>query len=177
VKDQYMNKAGHFSALVGLLGAAPVQAASDMGLTLHNSGMGQRAMGVGAKVGVRIGLGPDRVVKKSERLKLGISAGPAMVMPNSASAIGMKRDQASFIGLEMRPGYSASFNLAGRPVMSGYTKLGAAEKDKESEEGDKQSTGSKIGWVALVAGGVMVALVGTYLLACGPGEDNSCGSD
>ena len=177
MKGFELTKCAHFVALAALLGSVPLQAASDSGLTLHGTGAGQRNTGVGATVGIRIQLGSDRAVRQSERVKLGIAAGPVMALTDTAALNGVRRAQASFVGFDLRPGYSTSFTFAGNPIATRYTRLGAAEKDKDGGNDAKQSTGSKIGWVALVAGGVVVALVGTYLLSCGAGEGRSCGSD
>ncbi len=172
-----LNKCSQFLALMVLLGAVPLQAASDSGLMLHGMGAGPRNTGVGATVGVRIQLGSDRVVRRSERVKLGFATGPVVALTDTAALNGVRRVQASFVGFDLKPGYAGSFTFAGHPIATRYTQLGAAEKDKEGGNEDKQSTGSKISWVALVAGGVVVALVGTYLLSCGAGESRSCGSD
>lgn len=177
----YMNlsliKLAHSAALVALLTAAPLRAAPDTGLTLHDTGIGQRNTGVGATVGIRIQLGSSRVVKQQDRVKLGIAAGPVMVLPDPEAPNGVRRSQASFVGFDMRPGYSTSLNFAGQSIVTNYTRAGAAEKGEDDQGNDKQTTGDKIGWIAAVAGGVMVALIVGYVASCGPGEDNSCGSD
>lgn len=165
-----MTKIGHSLAFVALMGAMPLQAASDPGLMLHDTGIGQRNTGVGATVGIRIQLGSDRVVQGSERLKLNIEAGPVIVSPDATAADGVRRGQASFVGFDLRPRYSTSLNFAGRPIATDYTRLGAAEKEKDGKDDDKQNTGDKIGWVAAVAGGVMVALVGAWYIACNNGR-------
>lgn len=171
-----MTKISHFMALAALLGFMPLHAAPDTGLMLHDTDIGQRNTGVGATIGLRIKLGSDRIVKRSERLRLGIAAGPVMVLPDPAAPNRVRRSQASFVGFELKPGYSTTLNFAGTSIATDYTRLGAAEKEK-SGGGEKQSTGDKIGWVAAVAGGVVVALIVGYVASCGPGEDNSCGSD
>jgi hypothetical protein len=165
-----MTKIGHLVALVALLGAMPLHAAPDTGLVLHDTGIGQRNTGVGATVGIRIQLGPDRIVKKSERVKLGIAAGPVIVLPDPSADNGIRRGEASFIGIELKPGYTTSLNFAGRPIAVDYTQLGAAEKEKDDDDEGKQSTGDKIGWIAAVAGGVMVALFGVWYVACVEGN-------
>jgi opacity protein-like surface antigen len=167
-----VKKFAHIAALAGLLGATPIQAAPDTGPRIHDTGIGQRATGVGATIGLKIKFGPDHVVRKSEQVKLGISAGPVMMMPDASAQDGVRRTQSSLFGFEVKPGFSASLNFAGRPILANYTKLGAAEND-EGGDGDKQSTGDKIAWVAAVAGGVMVALIGGVLVYCDD-NDNRC---
>jgi hypothetical protein len=164
----------HTAAIAALLGTVPISAAPYTGQVMHDTDIGQRATGVGALVGIKIKLGSDRVVKESDRVQLDLSAGPVLVMPDQRVQGGIRRGQSSFVGLELRPGYSTSLNFGGRPLFVDYTRLGAADK----HDGDKdQGTGDKIAWVAAVAGVVMVGLVATYTIACGPGEDSSCGSD
>lgn len=58
-KGKQMNNISHFAALVALFGTTPIHAAPDTGLTLHDTGIGQRGSGVGATVGLRIQLGSD----------------------------------------------------------------------------------------------------------------------
>ena len=159
-----MKKFAHSLALCAILAATPLQAARDTGLILQDTGIGQRGTGLGVSASVQIKLGGDRVVKKSERVKLGLSAGPAFVKPDASAHNGILRGNSSLVGLEFKPGYSTSLNLAGAPVMKSYTLLGAAENDKAENDEDKQSTVDKVAWVAAVAGGVMVVLVGGALI-------------
>ena len=116
-----MKKFAHSLALFVILAATPLRAAPDTGLVLHDTGIGQRGTGLGASATVQIKLGTDRVVKKSERLKLGLAAGPAFVMPNASARNGVIRGNSSLVGFEFKPGYSTSFNLAGAPVIKRYT--------------------------------------------------------
>jgi|GEM_PF-6672640 hypothetical protein len=163
-------KLGHILALTGLVLSPAAQAAPDTGLVLHNTGIGQIQTGVGAMAGVKIKLGSEREVKKSEKVKLSLAAGPIMAVPDAKSLDGLRRGEASLIGFELNPGYSTSVNFAGKPVAVHYTKLGAAEKSEQEDDDGKQSTGDKAAWVALVAGGVMLALVGYYIAECGSGR-------
>jgi hypothetical protein len=169
-KGKQMKNISHFAALAALLGTTPIHAAPDTGLMLHDAGIGQRSSGVGATVGLRIQLGSDRVVKKSERVKLGLAAGPVFLLPDRAAHDGVRRGQASFVGIELKPGYSTSLSFAGKPIATGYTQLGAAEKEKDGDDEGKQGTGDKIAWVAAVAGGVIVAMFGYWYLTCVEGD-------
>ena len=159
-----MKKFAHSLALIVSLSASPLQAARDTGLILNDTAIGHRASGLGVSATVRIKLGSDQVVKKSERVKLGLSAGPAFVKPDSSARNGVIRGNSSLVGFELKPGYSTSLNLAGAPVMKSYTLLGAAESDEADDSKGKQSTIDKVAWVAAVAGGVMVVLVGGVLI-------------
>lgn len=163
-------KLGHILALTGLVLSSSAQAAQDTGLVLHNTGIGQIQTGVGAMTSVKIKLGSEREVDRSEKVKLNLSAGPIMAVPDATSLDGVRRGEASLIGFELNPGYSTSVNFAGKPVAIHYTKLGAAENDQDEEDDGKQGTVDKVAWVALVAGGVMLALVGYYVAECGSGR-------
>lgn len=157
-----MRTVGHLLAFIALASSMPLSAAPDTGLVLHDTGIGQRGTGIGVSTGVTIKLGPDRIVKDSERVKLGIAAGPVFTLRSATARNGVVRGNPSLVGLEIRPGYASSINLAGQPLMTRYTLLGAAEKD---EDDDSQGTGDKVAWVAAVAGGVMVLLVGAATIA------------
>lgn len=163
-----MTKISHLVALVATLGAMPLHAAPDTGLVWHDTGIGQLNTGVGATVGIRIQLGPDRIVKKSERVKLGIATGPVFVLPDPYADNGIRRGEASFVGIELKPGYTTSLNFAGRPIAVDYTQLGAAEKEKDDDDEGKQGTVDKIGWVALVAGGVALGIYTVAFATQGP---------
>ena len=164
-------KLGYGLALVALLGSTSLRAAEDTGLILPDNGIAQRGSGIGITAGIKIRLGSDRVVKRSERVKLGIAAGPVFVLPDPRSASGLQRSDPSFVGLELKPGYSTSLKMAGQPVLARYTALGAAENDKEDDE-DKQSTFDKVAWVAAVAG--VVAVVGIGGLMIYINDDDRC---
>jgi hypothetical protein len=168
-----MKNISHFAALAALLGTTPIHAAPDTGFTFHDTGIGQRGSGVGATVGLRIQLGSDRIVRKSDRVKIGLAAGPVFLLPDRAAHDGVRRGQASFVGIELKSGYSASLNFAGKPIATDYSQLGAAEKEKDGDDDGKQSAGDKIAWVAAVAGGVMVALFGAVIVHCSD-SDNRC---
>jgi hypothetical protein len=172
-----MKKFLHLASLAIFMLGQPALAAPDMGLHLHDTGIGHRSTGIGVSASVRIGLGADRVVKESERVKIGVSAGPTFSMLDADAPNGIRRGSVSLIGIEIQPDYATRFKAAGLPIAVDYTRLGAAEKDSEDTEEDRQSTGDKVAWVAAVAGGVMLALVGIYAASCGPGESHSCGSD
>lgn len=167
-----MKKLGTILALVSMIGTAPLHAAHDTGLVLHDTGIGQRGTGVGIKAGVRITFGPKSVVEDSKRIKFGISAGPAFVLPDVSAPNGLRRGVSDFVGFEVSPGYSSQLNFAGTPLLVDYTELGAAEKDDDEDDG-KQSTGDKVAWVAAVAGGVMVVLIAGATIALATCDDCS----
>ena len=74
-------------------------------------------------------------------------------------------------------GHSAKDQWVQVPVLQPTTRGLALRKKKKSGDGKSKSTGDKIGWVAAVAGGAVVALIVGDTASCGPGEDKSCGSD
>lgn len=164
-------KFGYGLAVVALLGSTSLRAAEDTGLVLPNHGIMQRGSGMGITAGIKIKLGSDRAVKRSERVKLGIAAGPVFVFSDAKKASGLKRSEPSFVGLELKPGYSASLKMAGQPLIADYTVLGAAENDEEGDN-DKQSTFDKVAWVAAVAG--VVTVVGLAGLIIYVSDDDRC---
>ena len=78
-----MKKMLHFAILAAIASAGPLHAASDTGLQLHDTVIGHRNTGLGVSASIRINLGPGRIVRKSERVKLGIAAGPVFVIPDA----------------------------------------------------------------------------------------------
>ena len=158
------------TAVAILAGIVPAQAAQDMGLSFGSSQSSVSSRGFGAQARVTIKFGDRRTVAAPEKVTLGVAAGPVVTMRNNR--LSSVRDQISpALGFTLKPGYSASMGLVGRPIATGYTRLGAAEDEKkgdepdQSDKGKKQDTGDKIAWVAAVAGGVMVALIGAYAIA------------
>lgn len=108
-----------------------------------------------------------------EKVTLAISAGPVLAIADGRAAGGIRHATASFASVTVKPGYSTSLAVAGWPALSSFTALGAAEDEKDGDRGKsgkKQSTGSKIAWVAAVAGGVMIALIGAVVIHCDNGN-------
>lgn len=156
----------HVSAIViaALLCSVPAHAATDMGLTLHN-GLALRGRAVGAQAGVTIKLGDRRVMRESEKVTLGIQAGPVFSVRDRSSVNGERRMVGNMLSLTLKPGYATSLSIGGQSLAAEYTSLGAAEADDEGKPKKKQGTGDKIAWVAAVAGGVMVILIGATVIA------------
>ena len=157
-------------AILALIGSSTAQAATDMGLTLHQGARTSAShSGVGAQASVTVRLGDRRVVRDSEKVMLGVAAGPMLAIPARQSIAGGRRAVAGLASISMKPGYSSTFSFAGQPVLQSYTRLGAAEDGAQSDgapkQKKKQGTGDKIAWVAAVAGGVMVVLVGVAAIA------------
>lgn len=165
--------------ITALTGSSVAHAASDMGLTLHE---GPRASashgGMGAQASVTVRLGDRRIVRGSEKVTLGIAAGPMLAIPSRNAVSAQKSGVAGLAALSIKPGYSASLSIAGQPALQTYTRLGAADAEAQpdgtTKQKKKQSAGDKIAWVAAVAGGVMVVLIGvaaialsTYCYECG----------
>jgi hypothetical protein len=161
-----MKKLSTLLAVAALTVATPLKAAHDTGLILPDSVRGFRGQGVGVTAGIKITLGPDRVVKRSERVKLGVTAGPVFVLPDTNGVDGWKRIEPSLASFELKPGYSASFNLSGNALIVDYTQLGAAEDDDGG-----QDTGDKVAWVAAVAGVVAVVVIGGVFIAARANSD------
>ena len=158
------------TAVAILAGTVPAQAAQYMWLSIGSSQSSVSSRGFGAQARVTIKFGDRRTVAAPEKVTLGVAAGPVVTMRNDRSS--SIRDQISpALGLTLRPGYSTSLDLVGRPIATDYTRLGAAKDEKkgdepdQSDKGKKQDTGDKVAWVAAVAGGVMVVLIGAAAIA------------
>ena len=142
--------------------AAPLHAASDPGLSLHSQSARTTARSIALQGNITLKLGRGNDVRPSDRLALGIAAGPMLsIFDNRAG--GVKRNVASVAGVIVRPGYSATFNFAGQPFLKSYTRLGAAEADRDGSSSDqpkRRSSGKKVATGAAIAGGVaLLALV------------------
>jgi hypothetical protein len=169
-----MRKITTSMVLAWMITATPLQAAPNDSPFFNETGSARSGTGVGASVGIRINLGSDRVVKKKDRIQLGLSAGPVFVRQNGNNLGGVDRVGVSLIGVELKPGYETSFQLAGNPVVVDYTQLGAAENgdgDKDDQDDDKRGTAET---VLIVAGGILVTglVVGAVTLgiACRNGR-------
>ncbi len=151
--------------MLALMSGSAAQAANDVGLTQHD---GPRAFGsrggVGAMASVTIRLGDEKIVRASDKVTFGFAAGPTITIPTRNSVAAEKRGVAGLAAFSFKPGYASTLSLGGQPVLRSYTRLGAAEagpkEDGTTKQQKKQSTGDKVAWMAAVAGGVMVVLVG-----------------
>ena len=158
----------HISALViaALLSSIPTHAATDMGLTLQKRPADASLSGaVAAQASVIVRFGDSRVMRDSEKVTLGIHAGPVLNVRDRSFNNDRRRMVGNMVSLNLNPGYATSLSIGGQPVATGYTRLGAVEADQEGKPTKKQGTGDKIAWVALVAGGVMVVLIGAVAIA------------
>ncbi len=123
--------------------------------------------GVAAQVGVTLRFGGAR----AERAALHISAGPDLRLADGQRWSGGQYRAADTLRFDFVPQERAQFSLAGQPVATHYfdARLAAAE------EGE----GGGVPTVALVAGGVLLAVGLAYLVAldriadCDPGDDCS----
>ena len=142
----------------------PAYAAQDMGLSVGSGRSSVASSGFGAQASVVIKFGDKRTVPVSEKVAFGIAAGPVLSLRDGRSLGGVRDHISPTLGLTLRPGYSTSLNLAGTPVATEYTQLGAAD-------GGKKKTGKKIGTAVAIAAAVAGVVVGgLLLLQCrGPG--------
>jgi hypothetical protein len=170
-----MKSIATFTAIALIVGGVPAQAAQDMGLVLNGPPLQAAATGVGARASMTIKLGDKRSVAAPEKLVLGLAAGPILSAYDARRVGGVRQNTPVLAGIALRPGYSASLTVVGHPLATHYTRMGAAEQERKDDDAaqpdrkKKQSTGDKAAWVALVAGGVMVALVGVAVLHCSSG--------
>jgi hypothetical protein len=146
-------------AVLAIIATPPATAASDpRGL---DDAAGSRSLsqgGFGAEIGMTIRFGDRSTVEDSERVRLGVAAGPILQMRNDTSRAGSRRVVSNAIGFTLKPGYSASATVAGQPVVTRYTELGAAERQAK-DDSDGPST---LGWIAIAAGATTVVLGVTF---------------
>jgi hypothetical protein len=146
------------TAALALVSGTTAQAAQDAGLSLQNYRSGSLQSGIGAQLGMTLKLDSKRAVRDSERVQIGFAAGPVMVVPDAKTGI-VRRGISNMAGFSLRPGYSATLTLAGQPIATRYTVLGADEqaKDEASRPEKKNRKGpSTVGYVAIGVGVILV---------------------
>lgn len=155
------------AAAIALVSGTSAQAAQDAGLSVQNYRSGGVQSGVGAQLGVTLQLDSKRVVRNSERVQLGFSAGRVMMAHDAKTGV-VRRGISNMVGFSLRPGYSAALSLAGQPVFTRYTVLGAAEeaKDEAGKPEKKNRKGpSTIGYIAIGAGALVVGTFAAFAIA------------
>ena len=146
-------------AATALISATTAQAAQDAGLSLQNYRSSAPQSGVGAQIGMAIKLDRKSAVHESERVQIGFAAGPVMAIQDRKTGA-VRRGIGNMASLSLRPGYSSKLTLAGQPVMTRYTVLGAAENEKdEAQKPEKKNRKgpSALGYIAIGIGVVLIA--------------------
>ena len=157
-------------AAVALVSGTTAQAAQDAGLSLQNYRSSAPQSGVGAQLGLTVKLDRKSAVRDSERVQIGFAAGPVMsVQDRKTGAI--RRGIGNMASFSLRPGYSSTLTLAGQPVMTRYTVLGAAENEKdEAQKPEKKNRkGPTTGGYIAIGVGVILA-IGAISLAIAVGS-------
>ena len=140
-------------AIVVLLAATATHAATDPGLTLHETYPLARQLRIGAQARVRIPLGQPR--SGPEPAVLSLRAGPSLAR-NAVSVSPRQRNAiAPLAELAIRPSHSITWSLAGRPLAASYT----APALREQAEREHSSARNNLSTVAIVAIGVGVAAI------------------
>jgi hypothetical protein len=155
------------AAALALVSATNAQAAQDAGLGFQNYRSGGIQGGVGAQLRVALKLDSKHAVRDSERMQIGFAAGPVMTVADAKSGL-VRRGISNMAGFSLRPGYSATLTLAGRPVVTRYTVLGADEqaKNEASKPENKGRKGpSTIGYVAIGAGALVIGTLAAFAIA------------
>lgn len=142
------------TAALALVSGTTAQAAQDAGLSLQNYRSGGVQSGVGVQLGMTLKLDSKRFARDSGRVQLGISAGPVMAVQDARTGV-IRRGGGNLAGFSLRPGHSATLTLAGQPVVTHYTSLGAA--DEAGEPKKRRKGPSTIGWIAIGLGAAAVA--------------------
>jgi hypothetical protein len=164
-------------AMAATLATVPAQAATDMGLTLHSTGSRTVQSGIGAQASITVQLGERRSVKRSERLKLGIAAGPVLAMRDARAIGGIRQAISGMAGLSIRPGHSAQFSLAGQPVYRHLTRLGAAEEAGDEAEKTEKKDGkgpSTLGWIGIGVGALVAVTLVAGAIVLAPCLEGKC---
>ncbi len=160
------NPIAGMAATIALL-ATPAQAQHLSGPGYWTSVEKQQSTGVAIAATLRITLGPSDVVANDERVNLGLLAGPALSFHARDGVNRRDHRVAPLFSFDVRPGSGSRLRLGGQSLLS----TGALHAEDTKEE-DGQSTGEKIGSVAAVAGGVMVLVVGGWLIATATSDGN-----
>ena len=152
---------------LAFLSTTTAQAAQDAGLSVQNYRSAAPQSGVGAQLGVTLKLDSKRVVRNSERVQLGFSAGSVMAVQDARTGV-IRRGGGNLAGFSLRPGHSVTLTLAGKPVVKRYTVLGAAE-EAEDETGKPEKKDRKgpstVGWIAIGVGGLIAATLTAGVIA------------
>jgi hypothetical protein len=157
-EDSKMRSLIFATAVLTLVSSTTAQAAQDAGLSVQNYRSGSLQSGVGAQLGLTLKLDSKRAVRDSERVQIGFAAGPVMAVQDSKTGV-IRRGISNMAGFSLRPGYSATVKLAGQPIATRYTVLGADEqaKDEAGKGQKKERRGlSTVSVVAIVIGGVLI---------------------
>lgn len=162
-------------ALAGaaIITATSAQAADDAGLRLHSYRSTGTQSGMGAQLGLSLKLDSRRVVRDNERLRIGFAAGPVVALQDPRTGA-VRHRQSQLAGFTLRPGYSASVTLAGRPILAGYTTLGAAEKEKDDAANPETTREKRSGpsSALLIVGGTLIVVTALYLITVDKAEDD-----
>jgi hypothetical protein len=154
------------TAALALVSGTTAQAAQDAGLSVQNYRSGGVQSGVGAQLGLTLKLDSKRVVRDSERVQIGFTAGPVMVAADAKTG-NIRRGIGNMAGFSLRPGHSVTLTFAGQPVATRYTVLGAAEeaKDEANKPEKKNHKGpSTLGYIAIGVGVVLtVGIIATAI--------------
>ncbi len=141
--------------------SAPLVAAEDVKFNPIGQRDATARTGFGAQASVRIKLGGKQQVRGSERVALGIAAGPAVSLQRN----GVTRTRVSpALGLTFKPGYETSFSLAGQRLATTYTKAGYAQAQRDGKLPKGRRNGvSTAGWIGIGVGAVAAILLITFL--------------
>jgi hypothetical protein len=152
------------TALLALVQSPVALAAQDSGYVATSALPVAGGHAIGAQLGLRVKFGDRKTAPAAEKIRLGIAAGPIISYRAQRSSLGYRQSQPSFAGLSLVPGRSLSLTLAGQPLATHYTALGAAEQG--DGEGKKDRKGpSTLGWVAIGVAALVVVTVAAAAIA------------
>jgi hypothetical protein len=164
--------------ILALAGAAIItsttaQAADDAGLRLHSYRGAGTQSAMGAQLGLSLKLDSRRVVRDSERVRIGFAAGPVLAVQDARTGA-VRYRQSQLASFTLRPGYSASVTLAGQPIVTSYSVQGAAEKEKDDAAKPETTKDKRSGpsTALLVVGGTLILVTALYLITLDKVEDD-----
>jgi hypothetical protein len=163
LQEGRMRKIISGSAILAMMsGSTASLAAEDMGMR-YGPGLRQqeRHGGLGAQASIRIRLGDERTVRESERLALGIAAGPVLDARDTRTVMGKRTTIAGLASFSFRPGHSATVKLIGQPVAAQYRDSGT----RESTDQSRRQNMSTLGKVGIGVGVVVVAVLVAGVIA------------
>lgn len=145
-------------ALAGLT-AAPLHAARDPGLTLHEPLASGRQVGAGARLSLTIPLGQARTAPR--RAVLAFDAGPAVSRAGAPLRAAERHRVAPLTRLAIAPGYATTWSLAGQPLVQRRSPAALRDLGDQASAGraNGMSTLGKVG----IAVGVVAVAAGVYL--------------
>lgn len=154
-------------ALTAMLVSQTAMAAQDSGYVMTGTPPIGTGRSIGAQLGLTIKFGDGNAVPESDKVRVDLAAGPLI---HYRTVSGFKRTQPNFVSLTLNPRRTLALTLAGQPLATHVTALGAAEREDDGDKKDRKGP-STLGWVAI---GVGALVVGTLVVGYAALTDCPC---